>query len=376
MKRGLEGMGNFYASTCGTAVVQLKDIPPRPSEYDGRMIVFDKAFSESTSEKDVKALQCDLERFGGKITKKIAMKAGEAHVTFATHEQAKKCIAELDKVERGADTVYNETAYSRDRGEPFSGWCTFEQGACKLVAGHLSTASRQASKRSVVLPERFVRASASRAKVLDISDGQVRTVDVGEESPVALLEKTSYDIEIAKFVGKGEAETVKQLLAELEWSMHMAMEQATADHVKSGLTVARVRKPGRGGAGICALLCDVAMCLRGRNLSDVDVHISAVDGTELAPSQSCATGSISASPAISQHSPKAHRIVTVEARHARASPANSQHSPAILHSDVTQSVSPKAHRIVTVEARHARASPANSQHSPAILHSHVMQSVA
>ena len=169
----------------------------------------------------------------------------------------------------------------------------------------------------------------------------MRTVDV-EESPVAVLKQTSDDLEIAKFVVNGEAETVKQLLAKLEWSMHMAMEQATADHVKSGLTVARVRKPGRGGAGICALLCDVARCLRGRNLSDVDVHISAVDGTELAPSQSCATGSISgsisASPAISQHSPKAHRIVTVEARHARASPANSQHSSAILHSDVTQSV--------------------------------------
>ena len=337
-KRGIEAMGCFYASMCGTAVVQLKDIPPRPSEYDGRMSVFDASYSKailaSLLEYDVIA---DLQRFGGTITE-IAIKTGEAQVTFATHAQAERCIAALREEGRGACTVYNETAYSRDRGEPFSGWCTFEQGACKLVAGHLSTASRQASKRSVVLPERLVRANASRAKVLDISDGQVRTVDVGEESPVALLEKTSYDIEIAKFVGKGEAETVKQLLAKLEWSMHMAMEQATADHVKSGLTVARVRKPGRGGAGICALLCDVARCLRGRNLSDVDVHISAVDGTELGPSQSCATGSISASPAISQHSPKAHRIVTVEARHARASPANSQHSSAILHSDVTQSV--------------------------------------
>jgi hypothetical protein len=98
--------------------------------------------------------------------------------------------------------------------------------------------------------------------------------------------------------------------------MHMAMEQATADHVKSGLTIVRVRKfwsSGRGGTGICALLCDVARCLRGRKyLSDVDVHDSAVDGTELAPSQSSATGSISGSisdsPAILQHSPKAHRF--------------------------------------------------------------------
>jgi hypothetical protein len=153
--------------------------------------------------------------------------------------------------------------------------------------------------------------------------------------------------------------------------MHMAMEQATADHVKSGLTVARVRKPwasGRGGTGICALLCDVARCLRGRkNLSDVDVHVSEVDGTELAQSQSCATGSISGSisdsPAISQYSPKAHRIVTADARLARASPTISQHSP-------------KAHRIVTVDARLARANPTISQYSPAISPSDVTQSVA
>ncbi len=236
--RGIEAMGCFYASMCGTTIVQLKDIPPRPSEYDGRMSVFDASYSKSTSEADVIA---DLERFGGTITE-IAIKAGEAQVTFATHEQAERCIAALREEGRGACTVYNETAYSRDRGETFSGWCTFEQGACKLVAGHLSTASRQASKRSAVLPERLVRANASRAKVVDISDGQVRTVDV-EESPDALLKQTSDDLEIAKFVGKGEAETVKQLLAKVEWSMHMAMEQATADHVRRGLTIARLPLP-------------------------------------------------------------------------------------------------------------------------------------
>jgi hypothetical protein len=234
--RGLKGMGYFYASICCTAIVQLKDIPPRPSEYDGRMIVFDKAFSESTSEKDVIT---DLERFGGQINE-IAIKAGEAHVTFATHEQAKDCIAQLDKVKRGADTVYNETAYSRDRGEPFSGWCTFEEGASKLAAAHLNMASRQASKRSAVLPKRLLRANASRAKLIDISDGKVRKVDV-DESFVAVLKQTSDDLEIAKFVGKGVAEKVKQLLAELEWSMHMAMEQATADHMRRGQKEKRPR---------------------------------------------------------------------------------------------------------------------------------------
>ena len=92
-KEALVGLPYFFASVCGTAIVLLKDIQPRPSEYDGRVIVFDKAFSQLTSEKDVKA---DLERFGGHITE-IAIKAGEAHVTFATHDQAIDCIAALHK---------------------------------------------------------------------------------------------------------------------------------------------------------------------------------------------------------------------------------------------------------------------------------------
>jgi hypothetical protein len=87
-----------------------------------------------------------------------------------------------------------------------------------MAAAHLNMASRQASKRSTVLPERLKQANASRAKVLDISDGQVRTIDV-KESPESVLEKTSDDLKIATFVGKGEAEKVKQLLVKLEWSM-------------------------------------------------------------------------------------------------------------------------------------------------------------
>ena len=236
-KRGLDGMGYFYASTCGTAVVQLKDIPPRPSEYDGRMIVFDASYSKSTSEADVIA---DLERFGGQITE-IAFRPtvtstthkqeGEAHVTFVTHEQAERCIAALREVGRRVCSAYNETAYCRDRGEPFSGWCTFEECVSKLAAAHLNRASRQASERSEVLPERLVRANASRAKVTDISDEKESPVDV-KESPETLLQQTNHDLEIAQFVGKGESVQVKQLLAKLEWSMKLALDQATADHAR------------------------------------------------------------------------------------------------------------------------------------------------
>ena len=37
--RGLTKMGSLYASVTGTAVVQIKSIPDRPEDFDGRIIV-------------------------------------------------------------------------------------------------------------------------------------------------------------------------------------------------------------------------------------------------------------------------------------------------------------------------------------------------
>ena len=37
--RVLELMGSLYASATGTAVVQLKDIPQRPREFDGKVVM-------------------------------------------------------------------------------------------------------------------------------------------------------------------------------------------------------------------------------------------------------------------------------------------------------------------------------------------------
>ena len=33
-------MGFFYASITGTAVIQVKDMPPRPRCYDGKIVIF------------------------------------------------------------------------------------------------------------------------------------------------------------------------------------------------------------------------------------------------------------------------------------------------------------------------------------------------
>ena len=104
--------------------------------------------------------------------------------------------------------------------------------ASEAREGLLAAAERQAGR----LPERLVRAQASRAKETDISGGETRPVEITEQ-PEALLAATTDAIEHAKFVGKADKPMVQQLLAELEWIMKTAAEQATAQHAASGLTV-------------------------------------------------------------------------------------------------------------------------------------------
>ena len=56
-KRSLGAMGDLYASAIGTSVLQLKEIPPRPSEFDGKLCVFGLQADEG--------MVCDvLSRFG------------------------------------------------------------------------------------------------------------------------------------------------------------------------------------------------------------------------------------------------------------------------------------------------------------------------
>ena len=45
-KRAIDVMGSCYASVTGTCVLQAKDIPPRPSQYDGLLCLFDGTRAE------------------------------------------------------------------------------------------------------------------------------------------------------------------------------------------------------------------------------------------------------------------------------------------------------------------------------------------
>jgi hypothetical protein len=111
--RALAVMGDLYASAIGTTVLQIKEIPPRPSEYDGALALFKmKVTDESSIKKAFEVygvvLRCEV---GGHP---------EAKVFFSSHEdalKAKRAANKLVDVCGGIDMLYNERSYDGRRGE-------------------------------------------------------------------------------------------------------------------------------------------------------------------------------------------------------------------------------------------------------------------
>ena len=85
------------------------------------------------------------------------------------------------------------------------------------------------------LPPRFLRAQASVPKLIDISGGTVAPQHQLDD-PELLLRRTFGELKGAHFVGKGDREMVKRLLATFEWTMERAMQQAVAS-AEDGRTI-------------------------------------------------------------------------------------------------------------------------------------------
>ena len=165
----------------------------------------------------------------------------------------------------------------------FARQCTFEQANAKLVVAHLARAERLAARRSQTLSTRFANAQASRAKLTDISDGQVRRVAV-DDAPVTVLEAAFADIDGATFVGRGDRPKVQFMLAELEWIMKTAMEQVmAAPPVRSGASgsMTTASPYQRARSALRRTLCRLglrrtegSLSLRSGTLSDASVEAS------------------------------------------------------------------------------------------------------
>ena len=104
--RGLEVMGDLYASAVGSTVLQLKEIPPRPAEYDGKLALFGVGADEGLHESLPPGARC--EKVGGMTV-----------VSFPTHEEALafKGSSAWEALCEGIDTLYNERPYDE------RGWC-------------------------------------------------------------------------------------------------------------------------------------------------------------------------------------------------------------------------------------------------------------
>ena len=109
-------MGDLYASAIGTCVLQLKEIPPRPAEFDGVLCLFDLAKGT-----DKASIIAALSKYGEINSVSVEFGASPpATVRFATHEaarSAKRAADELKHIAGGVDTMYNERSYDGRNGE-------------------------------------------------------------------------------------------------------------------------------------------------------------------------------------------------------------------------------------------------------------------
>ena len=110
--RAIEVMGDLYASAIGTTVLQIKEIPPLPTEFHGALCLFNLA--KGVDEEKIVSV---LKRFGTITNCKIGGWPS-AIVRFSSHDSAvdAKRAAPLSICE-GVDTLYNERSYDGRKGE-------------------------------------------------------------------------------------------------------------------------------------------------------------------------------------------------------------------------------------------------------------------
>ena len=110
-------MNQLYASAVGTTVLQIKEIPPRPTAFDGKLCLFGPG--KDVSEAEVRSA---LERFGTITTvvdRRIELGRDEIAVHFTTHQAVLDAVAADLKTDlwKGLGALYNDRPYDE------RGWC-------------------------------------------------------------------------------------------------------------------------------------------------------------------------------------------------------------------------------------------------------------
>ena len=108
-------MGDVYASAVGTTVLQIKEIPPCPQEFDGALCLFGLKPGV-----DEAAVRQALGRFGEIESCDLTFESSYGVVRFTTHAAAlrAKKANDFSELGGGVNTQYNERSYDgRSAGE-------------------------------------------------------------------------------------------------------------------------------------------------------------------------------------------------------------------------------------------------------------------
>ena len=201
--RALEVMGDLYASAVGTTVLQLKEIPPRPADFDGVLCL--GQLSDGVGEEQIRAA---LGGFGQIERCELDVHPG-ARVTFATHNAAMRaaaaelpscayaCAAAELPICAYACVAWNDRPYDDiDTGGKGRGWCVFEGG----VSVELTTRLESYPKMKAVLDK-------LPPKVLALSSKAPPTPVVVKETD-GHVARLIAKIEKATFTGPGDKSMV------------------------------------------------------------------------------------------------------------------------------------------------------------------------
>ena len=177
-KRGLGVMGHIYASAIGTTVLQLKELPLRPPEYDGKLCLFDLAPGV-----DGAAIKAALVAYGDIVSCTLG-RFPPATVCFTTHaaaQAAKRAAAQLAHISGGVDTLFNERSYDGRHGEAGldddegRGWCVFESAVSGELILRLSVVPRLKAELDKLPPKMLQVRSGHSLEPVDLSAGRLET---------------------------------------------------------------------------------------------------------------------------------------------------------------------------------------------------------
>ena len=171
-------INSLYGSAIGTTVLQLKELPPRPPDYDGKLCLFKIAPGV-----DEAAIRKALVPYGDIVSFTLG-RFPPAIVCFTTHaaaQAAKRAAAQLAHIAGGVDTLFNERSYDGRRGEAGldddegRGWCIFESAVSGELILRLSVVPRLKAELDKLPPKMLQLRSGCPLEPVDFSTGRLET---------------------------------------------------------------------------------------------------------------------------------------------------------------------------------------------------------